>query len=124
MDSPFWKNVSIYLEKTKMKPNQLAELSGIPLSTICSALEKKISNPRVNTAYQIAKGLNVSIEELYAGGEGAEFIRKLVKDDPRAIRVPERIQSIVECLPYLSNKELRGILAQVTELTADTDKRG
>jgi hypothetical protein len=60
--------------------------------------------------------LNISIEELVDGELGAEYVRKVVKNDPRAIRVPDRLSSIVEDLLFLDENELIGIRANVEAL--------
>jgi hypothetical protein len=43
-------------------------------------------------------------------------VRKIVRNDPRAIQVPDRLSSIVEDLLLLEEKELIGIRANVEAL--------
>ena len=57
-------NVKRYRQAAGLTLIQLAELSGVPVSTI-SDIEHG-SEPRVITAIQLAKALNVHVEKLWS----------------------------------------------------------
>lgn len=56
-------NVKKYRQAAKLTLSQLAELSGVPVSTI-NDIERG-AEPRVITAINLAKALNVSVEKLW-----------------------------------------------------------
>lgn len=56
-------NVKKYRQAAKLTLSQLAELSGVPVSTI-NDIERG-AEPRVVTAINLAKALNVSVEKLW-----------------------------------------------------------
>jgi hypothetical protein len=75
-------------------------------------------HPELLTAIALAKVLDTTVEELVDGDAGAEYVRKIAKNDPKAIQVPERLSSIVQDLLLLDEKELIGIRANVEALVA------
>lgn len=46
-------------------PNKLAEMSGIPPTTLQDLLMKKVANPSSYVIYKICKTLNIEITEFY-----------------------------------------------------------
>ncbi|MCL2138809.1 MAG: helix-turn-helix domain containing protein [Treponema sp.] len=78
--------------------------------------QKRNTFPAVDKAYRCAKALGLSIEELVAGEEGAELVRGIVRNDSRAMRVPDRIRGIAEGLLLLDDDQLVGIEANVAAL--------
>jgi hypothetical protein len=73
-------------------------------------------HPELLTGVALAKALGTTIEELVDGEAGADYVRKVVRNDPRAIQVPDRLFSIVENLLFLDENELIGIRANVEAL--------
>lgn len=57
--------VSKYRQKAKLTLSDLAELSGVPVSTI-NDIEHG-AEPRVGTAIMLANALKVSVEQLWPG---------------------------------------------------------
>ena len=123
MESLFWDNVR-RLIGTETAQIDLARESEVSPTTINNGIANN-SNPRLSTAYKIALALETSIEELHAGNDGAAFIRKLAKNDPLAIHVPDYMQAIVDNLRYLkdSEEELGYILTLVESIAAQKKKQ-
>jgi hypothetical protein len=126
MYSKFWDNVRELLKGRKDGQKWLANESGVGRTAINNGIGKlskpeskgrTIKNsPSVDNAYAIAKVLGLSVEELVDGKAGAEYVRKVVKNDPMAIQVPDRLSSIVEDMLILDEKDLIGIRANVEAL--------
>ena len=77
---------------------------------------KRGSSPSVDLAYQLAKAVGATMEELVAGEKGAEYVRRIVRNDPLAIQVPDRIFPIVNSLLLLEDSQLTGIRANAEAL--------
>jgi DNA-binding XRE family transcriptional regulator len=88
---------------------------GLTPNAFSHGVQRK-SDPGISTAYRLAQCVNKTIEELFDGEAGAEYVRKVVRNDSRAIQVPDRISSIVEDLLLLDENELIGIRANVEAL--------
>jgi DNA-binding XRE family transcriptional regulator len=134
MYSKFWNNVRTRLKDKKDGQKWLAKESGVGRTAINNGISKlnkpepqgrEIKNsPSVDNAFAIAKVLGATIEELVDGEVGVEYVRKVVRNDPRAIQVPDRLSSIVEDLLFLDENELRGIRANVEALAAPKKGKG
>jgi len=118
MTSKFWVNVSIRLENLGKSQKWLAEASKVGKTVINSGITRK-SSPSADNAYAIARVFEVSIEELLDNKEGANYIQYLSRNDPSAIRVPDRVYPIVQNLMLLEDRDLTGILASTTALAKD-----
>ena len=94
-----------------------------PYRIVQSWVQKQAYLPNVISGYAIARALETTVEELVDGEAGAEYVRKIVRNDPRAVQVPDRIFPIVKDLLLLDDKELRAIRANVEELAADKKGR-
>ena len=57
----------------------LAELSGVPFETLRNIYYRKVKDPKVSTAFQLASALEVTVEyllkDMYDRGRGGEFRR-------------------------------------------------
>jgi len=118
MHSKFWDHTRERIKGVKEGQKWLAETAGVGRTFVNNGIAR-LSSPNVDSAYAIAKALKTSVEELVDGETGAEYLIEIIKNDPRAIQVPDRIRSIVECLLLLEDKELRAIRATAEELAAD-----
>jgi hypothetical protein len=115
MASKFWDNVRNRLNVFGKTQKWLANESKVGKTVINSGISR-LSSPTVDNAYSISKVLNTTIEELVDGEAGAEYVRGIVRNDPKAIQVPDRLSSIVKDLLFLDEKELIGIRANVEAL--------
>jgi hypothetical protein len=118
MTSLFWENVSIRLGKMEKSQKWLSETSKVGKTVINSGISRK-SSPSADNAFTIAKVFEVSIEELLAGDTGVEYVRRIIKNDPRAVQVPDHIFPIVEGLLLLDDRDLSVVLAQVDVMTKE-----
>jgi hypothetical protein len=80
---------------------RLIEGFGVGETTISTGITRK-TNATLENAYAVAKIFETSIEELLDGEAGTAYIRKIVKNDPKAIQVPDRILPIVEQSMFFS----------------------
>jgi transcriptional regulator with XRE-family HTH domain len=118
MASLFWNSLENAREKAGKERKEIEKVCNLPNNAFTQGIKRQ-SSPSVDLAYRLAQAVGMSVEELVAGEAGAEYIRKVIRNDPRAIQVPERILSIVENLLFLEDKELKGIKANVEALVAD-----
>jgi len=107
--------VSARLESLGKSQRWLAEESNVGKTVINSGIARK-SSPSADNAYAIAQVFEVSIEELLDNGAGAAYIQKVVRNDPGAIQVPDRIYPIVKNLLVLEDRDLTGILGSTEAL--------
>ena len=117
MEENFWDNVKKHLNILDKPDIWLIKQAQLGKTAIINGQNRKTS-PAVDKAYRCAQVLGVTIEELVAGEAGAEYVRQVVRNDPRAVQVPDRILPIVENLLFLDDKELIGIRANVEALAA------
>jgi len=118
MTSLFWNNLEIARIKAQKERKNIEKECNLPNSAFTQGI-KRGSSPSVDLAYQLAKTVRFTIEELVAGESGAEYVHNIVKNDPRAIQVPDRIAPIVDCLLVLDERDLAAILANVQSLAGD-----
>jgi hypothetical protein len=115
MKTEFWANMEQARIEAKKERKAIILECGLTSNAFSRGLERK-SDPGVSTAYRLARSVNKTIEELVDGNAGVEYARKVVRNDPKAIQVPDRLYSIVENLILLYEKELKGIRANVEAL--------
>jgi hypothetical protein len=118
MDKLFWDRIKRFLGKMDKPDIWLIKNANLGKTAITNGKNKKTS-PSVDIAYRCAKVLGTTVEELVDGEAGAEYVRKVVRNDPKAVQVPDRLSSVVQDLLLLDEKELRGIQANVEVLAAD-----
>ena len=121
MTSLFWNNLENARLKAKKERKDIESECGLPNNAFTQGLKRK-SSPSVDLAYKLAQAVGLTIEELVGGETGVGYVRRVIKNDPRAVQVPDRIFPIVEGLLLLDDRDLSGIYANVQALT--TDKKG
>ena len=115
MTSLFWKNLEDARIKAKKERKTIEKECNLANNAFTQGI-KRASSPSVDLAYQLARAVGMTIEELVDGKAGAEYVRQMVKNDPGAIQVPDRISSIVKSLLLLEETELTGIRANAEAL--------
>jgi hypothetical protein len=115
MKTNFWPSLDQARKEVGKERKAIIEECDLPNNAFTQGISRK-SDPSVSTAYKCAKSVNMTVEELVDGKTGAEYVRKVVRNDPKAIQVPDRLSSIVEDLLILDEKELIGIRANVEAL--------
>ena len=115
MASLFWNNLDSIRKRVGKERKSIENECNLPNNAFTQGIRRS-SSPSVDLAYKLAKTVEASVEELVDNETGSEYIRKLVKNDPMAIRVPDRIQSIVFDLLLLNENELIGIRANIAAL--------
>lgn len=112
-------NLKTAIGNSGMIVKEIAAKSGVKKRTIDKWVGAEATEPKVNDLYKVCKILGITIEWAVAGDKGLEYVQKIIKNDPRAVQVPDRIFPIVECLLALNDRDLSGILAQVQILARD-----
>jgi len=121
-DSSFWKNLDEARERAGIERKAIEIECDLANNAFTQGLKRK-SSPSVDHAYSLAKAVGIiTMEELVDGKTGLEYVLGIVKNNPRAINVPDRIFPIVKYLLLLDERELRAILANVKELASDKPK--
>lgn len=118
MTSLFWNNLENERIKAKKERKDIEAECNLQNNAFTQGLKRK-SSPSVDLAYKLAVAVNLTIEELVNGEAGLEYVRRVIKNDPRAVQVPEHIFPIVEGLLLLDDRDLSGILAHVDALTKE-----
>jgi len=112
-------NLKAAINKSGMIVKEVAKESEVNKRTIDKWLGIEQTEPKVNDFYKVCKTLSVTMEQIVDGESGTAYVRKIIRNDPGAIQVPDRIHTIVLNLLLLDDKELKGISANVRELAAD-----
>jgi len=116
------ENLKAAIKKSGMAVKEIAAESKVNKRTIDKWIGAEQTEPKVIDFYRVCKALSVTMEHMVDGETGAAYVRKIMKFDPLAIHVPDKIRSIVQDLMFLDEKELRGIRA-IIEILAE-DKKG
>ena len=117
MASLFWKNLDEAREKAGIERKTVEKECNLSNNAFTQGI-KRGSSPSVDLSYLLAKAVGMSIEELIDGEAGAEYVRKVVRNDPRAIQVPDHLLTLVQDLTLLDADQLIGIQANVAALAA------
>jgi len=112
-------NLKAAINKSGMIVKEIAYKSGVNKRTIDNWVGVSETEPKVKDLYKVCVILNTTMEEIVAGSEGSEFVRKVIKNDPNSIQVPERIFPIVERLLFLDDRDLSGVFGLVDNLAKD-----
>jgi len=115
-------NLKAAISNSGMIVKEIASRSGVKKRTIDKWVGAEETEPKVNDFYKVCKILSVTMEQIVDSEAGEKYVRGIVRNDPKAIQVPDRISSIVQNLLLLDNKELKGIRANVEALAADKGK--
>jgi transcriptional regulator with XRE-family HTH domain len=115
------ENLKAAIDKSGLFVKEVAAKSNVKKRTIDKWVGSEETEPKVIDLYKVCVVLQTTMEEIVDGKAGAEYVRKVVRNDPRAIQVPDRLFPIVENLLFLDENELRGIRANV-EALADAKK--
>jgi transcriptional regulator with XRE-family HTH domain len=117
----FKEQFKVAIKKSKLFVKEIAAKSGVKKRTI----DKWVggTEPKVNDFYKVCKILSVTMEQIVDGKAGEDYVRKIVRNNPNDIQVPDRIYSLVKDILLLDDKELKGIRANVEALTEDKKKR-
>jgi transcriptional regulator with XRE-family HTH domain len=115
MKTKFWPNMEKARIAVGKERKAITSECGLTSNAFSRGLERK-SDPGAGTAYRLARAVHKTIEELIDDEAGVEYVRSIIRNDPRAIQVPDRISSIVEDLLLLDENELIGIRANVEAL--------
>jgi transcriptional regulator with XRE-family HTH domain len=118
------ENLKAAFTASKLYVKEIAAKSGVNKSTIDGWMSARAYEPRPTDLYAVCKVINITMEQALDGDTGVEYVREIVRNDPGAIQVPDRIASIVENLLFLDEKELKGIRANVEALAADKKGTG
>jgi transcriptional regulator with XRE-family HTH domain len=110
------ENLKAAIARSNLFIKEVAAKSGVKKRTIDKWVGSEETEPRVVDLYKVCVTLRTTMEEVVDGETGAEYVRTVVRNDPKAIQVPDRLFSIVEDLLLLDEKELIGIRANVEAL--------
>jgi len=79
--------------------------------------------PRADDAFMLAQDLGITVEELIAGAEGAEYVRAWARNSGGVWEPPERIADIVKGLSAMGDRELSMIRAVIAAAGEGTVKK-
>ena len=109
-------NLKAAIGKSGMIVKEIAAKSGVKKRTIDKWVGTQYTEPKVYDFYKVCQTLGITIEWAVDGDGGTEYIKKIIRNDPKSIQVPDKIRSIVDALIYLDDKELIGVRANVEAL--------
>jgi transcriptional regulator with XRE-family HTH domain len=116
-------NLKNAIIKSELFVKEIAAKSGVKKRTIDKWLSAEETEPKVNDLYKVCVVLKTTMEEIVDGESGTEYVCKIIKNDPKAIQVPDRLQSIVDALILLDDNELIGIQANAKALAENKRKK-
>ena len=115
------ENLRTAINNSGMLVKEIALESGVNKRTLDKWVGASATEPKVYDLYSVCKILSTTMEWLVEGEIGVEYIRKIIRNDPKAIQVPDRILPIVNKLLLLDDRELKGVRALVEEMAADKE---
>lgn len=105
----FWKNVVIELEYKQISKKDFAKMVNLPIDTIMKGISRQ-SIPQIDTAFRIAKVLDVSLEYLMQNEEYKEFMSEnVVFEQNHQIQLYRKYSEIIENLEKLDEKRTKAI---------------
>jgi hypothetical protein len=123
MNNNFWDNIKKLLSIRNKPDIWLIKVAKLDKMAIVNG-QIRHTMPSVDKAYRCARVLGVTVEELINGEAGAEYVCKIIMNDPKALQVPARIRPIVDGLLILDKNELIGIRANVEALAEAKIRKG
>jgi transcriptional regulator with XRE-family HTH domain len=118
------ENLKAAIDKSGLFVKEVAAKSNVKKRTIDKWVGSEETEPKVIDLYKVCVVLQTTMEEIVDGKAGAEHVRKVIRNDLRAVQVPDRLFSIVENLLVLDENELRGIRANVEALAEAKKGKG
>jgi transcriptional regulator with XRE-family HTH domain len=115
-------NLKAAITKSGLVVKEIAVKAGVNKRTIDKWVGISATEPKVNDLYKVCKILSVTMEWVVDGEAGTKYVRTVVRNDPVAVQVPDRIKDIVGNLLLLDDNELAGIRANAEALA--TAKKG
>jgi hypothetical protein len=110
------ENLKAVIDRSGLFVKEVAAKSNVKKRTIDKWVGSEQTEPKVIDFYKVCVVLQTTMEEIVDGEAGADYVRKVVRNDPKIIQVPDRLSSIVENLLFLDENELIGICANVEAL--------
>ena len=80
------ENLKVAIEKSGFIVKEIADKADVKKRTIDKWVGAEETEPKVNDFYKVCKILSVTMEQIVDGESGAEYIREIVKKDPKAIQ--------------------------------------
>jgi transcriptional regulator with XRE-family HTH domain len=115
-------NLKTAIIKSGLYVKEIAAESGVKKKTIDKWVGVIETEPKVNDLYKVCVVLKTTMEEIVDGESGMEYVRKIIRNDPTAIQVPDRIRPVVDDIVLLDDNDLIGIRANIKAI-AETKRK-
>jgi transcriptional regulator with XRE-family HTH domain len=105
MASLFWENLDNVRQKIGIDRQTIEKECNLANNAFTQG-KKRGSSPSADLAYQLARTIGLTIEELVDNGAGAEYVRQWAKREGKVYSPPDRIADIVNTLKGLNDHDL------------------
>lgn len=116
--SDFAQRIRLYKVKLDISNKDLAERTGLPVTTISRICSGKTKNPTLNTVKLLAKALDCPVEELmdYTDGVAPYFFDNTTASIAQEIQKNKDLKHLFDLTRDLSPEKLKIVIDMVTML--------
>jgi DNA-binding XRE family transcriptional regulator len=112
METKFWSNLDQARKEVGKERKAVIEECDLPNNAFTQGIRRK-SDPSVSTAYRCARSVNKTIEELFDGEAGEQYLREYVQEKGWEFSPPGRIANIVAAASLLSDEQLDYVMGLI-----------
>lgn len=114
----FSQKVRLYKAKLDISNKDLAEMTGLPETTISRICAGKTKSPTLNTVKLLAKALDCTVEELldYTDGVAPYFLDKKTATIAQSLKENKDLKILLDASKDLTPTELQTLIGMVNML--------
>lgn len=114
----FAQKIRLYKAKFDISNNELAQKTGLPVTTIARICSGKTKSPTIKTATLLAKALDCSVEELLDYTDGVEpyFLDKQTAQLAQELKDNHELKVLLDSTRDLAPEDLKKITEMITML--------
>ena len=111
----FAQKIRLYKVKLDFSNKDLAEKTGLPVTTISRICSGSTKSPTINTVRLLAKALGCSVEELmdYTDGVAPYFLDETTASLARELKKNKELKLLLEVSKDLSSEDLRTVIDMI-----------
>lgn len=113
----FAQKIRLYKVKLDLSNKDLAERTGLPVTTISRICSGSTKSPTLNTVKLLAKALNCSVEELmdYTDGVSPYFFDEATASLAQELKKNEKLKLLFESIKVLPPEKLNNVINLITK---------
>ena len=115
--SDFAQKIRLYKVKLDLSNKDLAERTGLPVTTISRICSGSTKSPTLNTVKLLAKAFDCSVEELmdYTDGVSPYFFDEATASLAQELKKNEKLKLLFENIKVLSPEKLNNVINLITK---------